>query len=240
MVLTNLLYDPLKSRTSTIEGEIADYFSLIDPSEFAIKMNGKHVAPLQREHVYAWPEPDTLLIEDYVEKTLPREGGGEIEFRYRIRFTGKDQALGAEDRGIRVYAHKRLAATPSLLGADANMHGFRQTDYMDGIVHADFIDDEPSDYIATDRESLRWESPLLSDMYDFLSKEIKEACKQYQNLRDVDAPKIVHKDSWTKTEVGKYDFSAKDRKLAMSFAATLEKSCKRSVKDPIYRIPCHS
>ncbi|MCE9533785.1 MAG: hypothetical protein K8T89_22050, partial [Planctomycetes bacterium] len=114
------------------------------------------------------------------------------------------------------------------------MHGFRMTDYMDGVVHADFIDDEPTDYISTDRGSLRWESPLLSKLYEFLSGEIKEACKQYQKKRDDAAPKVVENDRFTQDELEKYDFSSKDRKLALRFATTLEKSCKRSVKDPIY------
>lgn len=235
ITLSHLLYDPLKSRETTIEGEIAEYFSAIDPTEFLIRANHKPVKPLAREHAYAWPDPDNTPIDQFVEKTLPREGGGEIAFRYRIRFTGKEQSLEAAQRGIRVYAHKRLAAAPSLLGADTNMHGFRMTDYLDGVVHADFIDEEPGDYISTDRESLRWESPLLSGMYEFLSGEIKEACKAYQKKRDDDAPKVVENDKFTADEIGKYDFSAKDKRLALKFATTLEKACKRSVKDPVYQ-----
>lgn len=207
---------------------------MLAPSEFVIKMNGKKVEPLKREHAYAWPEPDTLPIGEFVEKKLPRESGGEITFRYRIRFTGEKQALDAEQRGVRVYARGRLASTPSLLNADTNMHGFRMTDYMDGVVHADFIDDEPADYIATDRASLRWESPLLSDVYDFLSAEIKEACKRYQSTRDSRLPTVVENDPFTQREFAKNDFSAKDRSLASKFALTLAKACKRSVSDPVY------
>jgi hypothetical protein len=235
ITLSHLLYDPLKSRETTIEAEIAEYFSLIDPAEFSIKMNGKPVPPLARDYAFAWPEPNTLPINDFVEKTLPREGGGDIVFRYRIRFTKPNQALDAQDRGVRVYARKRLASAPSLLGADTNMHGFRMTDYLDGVVHADFIDDEPADYISTDRGSLRWESPLLSGMYDFLSSEIKEACKQYQAVRDTSASTVVKADAFTQAEIGKYDFGSKDKKLAISIATLLARFCKRDVTDPIYQ-----
>lgn len=234
ITLSHLLYDPLKSRETTIESEIAEYFSAIEPTEFVIRANDKQVAPLKRDHAFAWPDPDTTPKDEFVEKTLPREGGGEIVFKYRIRFTGKEQALEAAQRGIRVYAHKRLAAAPSLLGADTNMHGFRMTDYLDGVVHADFIDEEPADYISTDRESLRWESPLLSVLYEFLSDEIKEACKAYQKKRDDEAPRVVENDPFTTRELDRYDFSARDKKLALRFATTLEKACKRSVSDPIY------
>ena len=234
ITLSHLLYDPLKSRESTIESEISEFFSLIDPSEFSIRANGKLITPAQCSFAYAWPEPDTVPVDQFVAKKLPREGGGEVSFRYRMRFTPPDNALEAQQRGIRVYARKRLAAAPSLLGADTNMHGFRMTDYLDGVVHADFIDEEQADYIATDRGSLRWESPLLSPLHEFLSAEIKEACKQYQKKRDDAAPRIVETDPFTISELGKYDFSSKDRKLALRFATTLEKACKRSVNDPIY------
>lgn len=235
IVLKCLLYDPLKSRTRTIEHEIGDHFALIDRADFGIFLNESPVAPQPVTHAYAWPQPDEVPIDQYVERSLPRETGGEIAFRYRIRFTGKGEALAAERRGVRVYARKRLAAVPSLLGADTNMHGFRMTDYMDGVVHADFVDDEEADYIATDRQSLRWDSPLLSGLHDFLSAEIKEACKQYQAVRDEDARKAVKKDAFTKEEIEKHSFSKKDGRLAYRFAAVLESACKRGVEDPEYK-----
>lgn len=233
ITISHLLYDPLKSRETTIESEISEYFSLIDATEFSIKMNGKPVPPSTREYAYAWP--GTLPVEEFVQKTLPREGGGQIVFQYRIRFTKPNQSLDAEKRGVRVYARKRLASAPSLLDADTNMHGFRMTDYLDGVVHADFVDDEPADYISTDRGSLRWESPLLSGMHDFLSKEIKEACKQYQEVRDQSASTIVKSDAFTLAEIARYDFASKDKKLATSIATLLARFCKRDVSDPVYR-----
>lgn len=235
IVLSQLLYDPLKSRPTTIEGEIAYHFSLIKSTDFSIRINGNHVAPAERTLAYAWPEPDSVPIHQLVEKELAREGGGMVKFQYRLRFTGKEEALEAAQRGVRVYAHNRLASAPSLLKADTNMHGFRMTDYLDGVVHADFIDEEDADYIATDRESLRWESPLLAGLHDFLSEEIKEACKQYQKKRDDEAPRVVENDPFTKAEIEKLDFSAKDRKMAFRFAAILERAYKRGVKDPAYK-----
>ena len=116
------------------------------------------------------------------------------------------------------------------------MHGFRQTDYLDGVVHADFIDEEAADYIATDRQSLRWESPLLSDMHAFLSEEIKKGCYQAQRKRDEDAPKVVSEDQFTTDEIAKYPFfSSKDKKMATKFALTLKSACKQGVNDPIYK-----
>ena len=234
IILSRLLYDPLKSRSETIEKEIADHFALIDPQDFEILLNNDAVVPARPSFAYAWPDPDTVVPDDFVEKTLETESG-EITFRYRMRFTGENQALPASRRGVRVYANKRLAAAPSLLNADTNMHGFRMTDYLDGVVHADFIEEQKADYIATDRQSLRWDSPLLSDMYDFLSGEIKEACKQYQKLREGVAPSIVKKDSFTISEIAKYEFSNRDERMAYRFAVILKNACKQGVSDPVYK-----
>ena len=233
IVLSRLFYDPLKSRPQTIERGIAEHFIFVDPEEFAIVINGDQIEPASRNYAYGWPSPD-LRTDELVDKSLPREGGGEIVFRYRLRFTGEKEALPASERGIRVYAKKRLAAAPSLLAADTNMHGFRMTDYLDGIVEADFIDDEKADYIATDRQALRWESPLLSGMHEFLSDEIKEACKRYQKKRDAEAESVVEKDDFTMAVIDRYDFSKKDRRLAVRIAGLLKSATKRGVSDPIY------
>ena len=223
ITLSRLMYGPLRSRTQTIERGITDHFALIDPEDFAIRLNGAEIEAKAATFAFAWPEPDAVDRQEFVTKTLPREDGGEIKFQYRLRFTGENEALPAAQRGVRVYANKRLAAAPSLLDADTNMHGFRMTDYLDGVVHADFIADQEADYIATDRQTLRWESPLLSGMYEFLSAEIKEACKQYQKLREGVAPNIVKKDPFTQSEVARFGFSKKDERMALRIAVILKK-----------------
>lgn len=234
VTLSKLLHDPVKSRAQTIENAIADHFQFIDPADFSIKLNGKQVEPLQLEHAYAWPEPDSPK-DEFIEKVLPLEDGGEITFSYRLRFTKEGSALPAARRGIRIYSHGRLAAAPSLLAADTNMHGFRMTDYLDGVVHADFIDEEEVDYISTDRQSLRWESPLLSGLHTFLSEDIKTACGQYQKLRDDTAPNIVKSDPFTISEIHKCQFSKRDERMAIRFGVILKNACKQGVKDPAYK-----
>lgn len=234
IVLSGLLFDPVKSRPQTIESEIADHFAMIDPTEFEIHLNEKPIVPVVPAFAFAWPEPDKDRAA-FVERELPNSVDPGAKFRYRIRFMGKKEALPAARRGIRVYVRRRMAAAPSLLDADTNMHGFRMTDYLDGVVHADFIDETDTDYIATDRQSLRWDAPLLEPLNKLLSAEIKEACKQYQAVRDEVALKEVKEDPFTKKEIEKYDFSKKDQRLAMRFASILEGACKRGVSDPIYQ-----
>jgi hypothetical protein len=234
IVLLELLYDPTDADGAIIEGEIAEQFELIDPTEFSIMLNGSEVRRHQRTHDFAWPNPDAP-IEDWAEHKWDAEDGRALSFKWRMRFTGKQQALLGSRRGVRVYSHLRLASAPSLLKADTNMHGFRMTDYLDGVVHADFIDDEPADYIATDRQSLRWESPLLAPMHKFLSEQIREACTACSNHREKMSPKEVKVDLFTKKEIAQYSFTKRDEKVAYRIAVALNSACKQGVKDTIYK-----
>jgi len=234
IVLSRLLYEPMKSRLSTIEHQVAEHFAQINPDDFRIELNGRLVAPAPRSHVYAWPEPERP-IGDMIETSYTTEDGRTFTFDYRLRFTEDRAALAAKDRGVRVYAHKRLTAVPSLLDADTNMHGFRMTDYLDGVVYADFVDDQPEDYIATDRQALRWESPLLAPMYDMLSTAIKDACKNRQRARDEEKEREAEKDDFTRNEIEKAELTKREQKIAYRLAATISTLHKKGHEDPAYQ-----
>ncbi len=234
ITLSRLLYDPTKSREETIVNEIAEHFEFIRPEDFEVRLNGAQMKPPVRNHAFAWPLPEVVAAADLVEAKLPTEVG-EIAFRYRIRFTRENEALPASKRGVRIYTHNRLAAAPSLLDADTNMHGFRMTDYMDGVVQADFIDEQDADYVATDRQSLRWETPLLAPMKEFLSDQIKRASAAYQKQREDVMPGIVKKDEYTAREIESRSLSKKDGRMALRFASVLAASCKQGVNDPVYQ-----
>lgn len=234
IILSRLLYGPTQSRAGTVSDALAEHFMFVDPAEFKIVMNGDEVKPFKRDLAYAWPEPDKP-VDEFVGGSYEVEEGRAVAFQYRIRFTGRKQALPAKERGVRVYAHKRLAAAPSLLKADTNMHGFRMTDYMDGVVKADFLDDQPSDYTATDRQTLRWDTPLLEPLYLFLSNAIKEACKAYQAFRDEEAKKEVEVDQFTKNLIDAAGLPKKHTSVAYKIAAILETSFKQGTEDPEYR-----
>jgi hypothetical protein len=231
--LFNLLYEPMGTSLETIEKNAADHFSMIDPAEFTITLNGAAVFPTLREFGWAWPSPE-LSVDQLVEKTYEIDGT-EFQYRFRLRFTPAGQALYAKERGIRVYAHKRLTSAPSLLSADTNMHGFRMTDYLDGIVHADFLDEQIEDYVATDRQSLRWESPLLAPMYEFLSDAIKQACKERQAVRDAENQSEVKSDKFTAGVVDDDDLTSNERQIVGKIAEVLASKIKGGVKSQEYQ-----
>ena len=234
VILTRLLYEPMKSRMDTIRHQVGDHFALIESDDFRIELNEEIVEPTQRNLVYAWPNPE-LAVGDLVEKKLEREAGADVYFKYRIRFTEDRAALSAQERGIRVYTHKRLASAPSLMDADTNMHGFRMTDYLDGVVHADFIDDQPVDYIATDRQTLRWESPLLHPMYEFLSDEIKAACKARQAARDKEKQDKAKEDEFTRGAIERAGLTRSQTKAAYRIAGAIAGLHKQGLGDAGYQ-----
>ncbi len=234
VILSGLMHDPTKSRAETIRGEIAEHFEMIQSTDFAVRLNGDLVQPLAREFAFSWPNPsyDRAKV---VDATFVAEDGSPVRFKYRMRFTLPTQALPAQQRGVRVYARGRLASAPSLLDADTNMHGFRMTDYLDGIVEADFLDNGRIDLIATDRQSLRWESPVLSPMRAMLSDEIKAACREYQKERDGKTPGIVKGDPFTLGKIAEQKLEGRDETLALRIATSLAGSCKQGVDDPLYK-----
>ncbi len=232
--LAKLLHAPTKNRPDTIISELAEHFFMISDAEFQIKFNSKVVRPSGRKLAFAWPEPSRPLTE-LVEHSLSPEDGDTYTFKYRLRFTEERQALRASQRGVRVYSHGRLCASPSLLDADTNMHGFRMTDYLDGVVHADFIAEQRSDYIATDRQGLRWESPLLQPLHQFLSEQIKEACTKYQEHRDAKSTKVVKDDDFTRRTISEAGLAGRDERMAYRIAALLNQVCKQGVGDQDYK-----
>ena len=234
--LSRLVYEPTKSALDTITNAIGDHFVMINPADFSIKLNGQPVPPTERNFDFAYPEVETAAVTDLVEHTLDLLEGGSVKFRYRVRFTKRGEHLTARERGVRVYASKRLASAPDLLDVNTGVHGFRNTEYMDAVVEADFIDEDPTiDYIATDRHSLRWEVSPLSELRDFLSKTMMDAIREYQKHRDLEAPKEASDDKWTKEIIGKYAFPSYRRKTAFKIAAILADSSEKGVKGKDYK-----
>ncbi len=234
IVLSRLLYDPLKSRETTIIKEIGGHFEFVRPENFEIRLNSCLVELETAEHAFAWPEPNSVPLKDMVPHSLSTEVG-EVTFSYRIRFVKDRQALPAEKRGLRVYVGNRLAALPSLLDMDTNMHGFRMTDYLDGVLQADFLDEQKIDYIATDRQSLRWDTPLLAPIKRDLGAQMRTACAEYQKLREGRVRSKVKDDPFTRQLIDKQGFSKRNRRLALKIATALASASKRSVDDPDYR-----
>lgn len=230
VLLSRLVFEPVKSRRETVESELANHFRFVGDEDFAIKVNGSRVRPAEPPHAYAWPDPEISAIE--LRPATVSVGDEERGIQYRVRFT--ERSLRARDRGVRIYASGRMAAAPDLLDLPTGMHGFRLTDYIDAIATADFIDQEPAEYIATDRRSLRWDTYFLKGLRDFLTSEMKAAVVAYQKHRDKEAEDEVKEDLATRRVIEAARLSSHGRKTVMRLATELAKSFPEGVHDSEY------
>ena len=228
--LSRLVFEPVKSRQETIASQLGNHFRFVGAKDFIITVNGEQVRPRNPAHAYQWPDPGIAVGELCRAKIAV--GDGKRDIHYRIRFT--ENSLPARERGVRIYAFGRLAAAPDLLDLPTGMHGFRLTDYIDAIATADFIDQEPAEYIATDRRSLRWDTYFLSGFREFLTGEMKVAVREYQKYRDKQAKKEVEEDVTTKEIIAKARLSPLRQKAAKRVATALAKSFPDGVRDPDY------
>lgn len=230
VVLRRLVFEPVKSQRKTIETALANHFRFVVGNDFTIRVNGDPIPPAEPVLEYEWPESGTLpgeLVTASVDV-----GDGQKDIQYRVRFTKK--SLAARDRGIRIYASGRLAAAPDLLGLDSGMHGFRLTDYIDAIAIANFIDQERTEYIATDRRSLRWDTYFLSGLKEFLTARMKAAVVAYQGERDKTIAWSVRNNKETRRIIAQARLSVPRRRTAMQVAIVLAKHLEKGLDDQEY------
>jgi len=115
------------------------------------------------------------------------------------------------------------------------MHGFRLTDYIDAIAVADFIDQEDTEYIATDRRSHRWDTFFLQGLREFLSNQMKEAVVAYQRLRDQTAVNSVREDPFAQETINRARLPRRRLKTAQKLAGTLASMFPEGVEDSEYQ-----
>lgn len=234
IVLSRIVYDSVRSGSDTAREVLGEHFSIVKREQFRISVDGIPVIPKEGPFFLAYPplkpENDRKLASGSISV-----GGASYPFQYRIRFTEPGSPLPGARRGVRVYAHNRLASAPELLDLNTGVHGFQYISYMDGVVVADFIDDQDTDYIATDRQSLRWETPLLAPLRRFLSDKMKEALTLRASKGEASAKKKAESDAFTKKTIEKAALPTHRRKTAFRIAAALLQSKAENTKDSFYR-----
>jgi hypothetical protein len=234
VVLSRIVYDSIRKGTDTARQVLAEHFSIVKTEQFKITINDGLLKPKDGPFYMAYPP---MKPEDYgrLAAASINVDGRTYDFKYRIRFTEPGEHLAAGRRGVRVYAHNRLASAPELLDLNTGVHGFQYISYMDGVVVADFIDDQDTDYIATDRQSLRWETPLLSPLRTFLSEQMKKALTLRADAGEKAAKKKVETDSFTKNTIDKANLPTHRKKMAYKIATALLQSKAENAKDPFYK-----
>lgn len=232
--LTRLVYSGLKGTQQTAIRHAVECFWMIDIGDFLIMQNGETVQASKREYEWAYPDEEGRPADQLIHKSI-RLLGVDHDIRYRIRFTASKRQLKSHEHGVRIYAHKRLASAPYLFEVPSSSTGYRYTSYLDGIVVADFVDEQPSDYIGTNRQGLRWETPLLSELHNFIGEEIKTALKDYYATKEDTITEKVKTDTFTKSVIGKVQLPKHREKLAYNIAVSLAKGDPEETQSSFYR-----
>jgi hypothetical protein len=221
IVLKCLVYNAVRGELeNSLTNALAENFYGIKPEDFAVRINGKTVDTSSADFAFAYPPNKSLTA--LVNQELPVDvAPGKITFQYRIRFRPPKKQLPAKARGLRVYAHKRLASVPDLLDVKSSAHGFQYTSYLDGVVVADFIDEQPTDYISTDRQSLRWDTPILSEFRDFLTKQVVKALAVYADTVSEGLEKNLKDDPFTRKVIYEGKLPTHRERTAWQIAKTL-------------------
>lgn len=238
IVLKRLVYDAVRGELSSSLGQaLAENFYGINAEDFAIKINDAPVDTTSAEFAYAYPDNDTVSKTSLVKAEISHDDlfGNKLSIEYRIRFRLPKNQLPAKARGMRVYAHNRLASAPDLLDVKSSAHGFQYTSYLDGVVMADFIDDQPADYISTDRQSLRWDTPILAPLRDFLTMQMNRALNDYANTVSEGLANRLKEDEFTRTVISGGRLPEHRERNAWQIAKTLAGKDAGDLESDFYR-----
>lgn len=147
--------------------------------EFRVFVNGalmkKSTAPLE----FKFPtKQDGLAIKSgWGVEDIPNAG----QIKWWIGFT-KDTIKEEESRGVSVLVRGKLAQTPWFFGLSGGVYGQHGMQYTIGEVIADFLD-EDEDYVATDRASILWDTPLAKPLQEWGREKIKDLLKKRNDLK---------------------------------------------------------
>nr|DAL17663.1 MAG TPA_asm: hypothetical protein [Caudoviricetes sp.] len=80
--------------------------------------------------------------------------------------------LPGDQRGITIFANKRMANEPSFFGAALESNYFFS--YITGWLDIDFIDEGESEIISTSRQNINWESEHIEGLQEYLHRFLKD------------------------------------------------------------------
>jgi uncharacterized protein (TIGR02391 family) len=96
------------------------------------------------------------------------------------RIFASEKPLSQLMRGITVYVKGRLANDAEFFGVPESSHAYS---YLTGYIEADYLDDEATDVIATDRSSIDWEDPVSAPLKQYMSAVLRAVSVQRKAAR---------------------------------------------------------
>lgn len=164
-------------------------------NDFAVTVNG---SPLPEDQdvmgaEYIFPrdyreneEPKNIIYrkEGNEEKAWGIEklsDGAEIEWRFIFyKETIKDDEL----RGIVVLTNAKLAQQPFLFNLVGGLGGQQGVEYLHGRVEAAYLDEQPDDVIAPERQRINWEHPAAEPLEEWGKRRVKQLLNIWKARRN--------------------------------------------------------
>ncbi len=104
------------------------------------------------------------------------------EIRWRVCFL-KAPVEDEELRGISVFANVKLAQRPFFFNLAGGLGGQHGQEYMAGQVRADFIDQQATDLIATERQRVNWDHPDAIPLEKWGQDRVKQLLRIWRDRR---------------------------------------------------------
>lgn len=199
ITLTDLRLRPTETTRNALRRRLARRFSVIGPElNFAVSIDGKEISVTDRDYFskieYLWSLGD---VDDLYERHCPNatksehitgtvsETGGWTVTGW-VGTVDEQKSIDDETNVVPVLArgkviHEDLLASVKQAGVFAK--------YLMGEIHADFVDDDDADDIATsDRQSLKENDPRFEALTEYLDKTVlREVGNRWRDWRRDDA-----------------------------------------------------
>ena len=147
------------------------------------------------------------LLNPEFEWKIPNDLKKLKQFLYLEKFSIRGKVITSKEpirpsvnaRGVTLFSRKKLVQSPYQFAESTSSHFFS---YLSGWLEVDFIDDVEEDVIATNRQSLNWEHPDMSELHSNLQRCMSHIQKEWRKKRNENKAKIFDKrapDEWIRS-----------------------------------------
>jgi hypothetical protein len=112
----------------------------------------------------------------------------------RWRFLFHRETIDEEElRGIGVFTNGKLAQSPFLFNLTGGLGGQHGVEYLSGQVEADYLDTQPADLIAPERQRINWEHPESEPLLEWGQQRVRQLLRIWRERRGSDRVKELEK-----------------------------------------------
>ncbi len=166
---------------------MARRFLLLERSDqFGILVNGEAL-PTESDEGIEFDFPRDLPDDD-LDRAVTLDGEWGVEtlgsniIKWRIVFY-KSPIGDEEMAGVSIFSHHKLAQRPFMFQLAGGYGGQQGAAYLSGQVQADFIDEQQSDLISTERQRVNWEADEVQDLLVWGQGRVQKLLRIWQRER---------------------------------------------------------